>query len=72
MEVTIGSLDDPAAVPPLRNFGVESRLAWVAELVPGRLPDTTTEQFATRDRRQPAASGPRYAGRLETAHYIEG
>ena len=41
MEVTIGSLDDPAAVPPLRNFGTESRLAWVADLVPGRLPDAT-------------------------------
>jgi hypothetical protein len=48
MEVTIGSLDDPAAVPPLRNFGTESRLGWVADLVPGRLPDTTTEQLATR------------------------
>lgn len=48
MEVTIGSLGVPAAVPPLRNFGTESRLAWVADLVPGRLPDATTEQLATR------------------------
>jgi hypothetical protein len=48
MEVTIGSLDDPAAVPPLRNFGTESRLAWIGDLVPGHLPDTTTEQLATR------------------------
>ena len=48
MEVTIGSLDHPAAVPPLRNFGAESRLGWIADLVPGRLPDTTSDQIATR------------------------
>jgi hypothetical protein len=50
MEVTIGSLDDPAAAPPLRNFGIESRLAWVGELVPGRLPDMTTDQLPPRNR----------------------
>ena len=50
MEVTIGSLDDPAAVPPRKNFGTESRLAWVADLVPGRLPDMTTGQLPPRDR----------------------
>jgi hypothetical protein len=48
MEVTLGSLDDPAAVPALANFGIESRLPWIADLVPGRLPDKTTAQIAKR------------------------
>jgi hypothetical protein len=50
MEITIGSLDDPALVPPVRNYGTESRLPWIAELVPGRLPDMTTDQLPARDR----------------------
>ena len=50
MEVTIGSLDDPAAVPAVRNYGTESRLPWIAELVPGRLPDVTTDALPPRDR----------------------
>jgi len=48
MEVTIGSLDNPAAVPPLRNFGAEGRMPWLADLLPGHLPEVTTEQHATR------------------------
>jgi hypothetical protein len=48
MEVTIGSLDDPAAVPPVRNFGAESRLPWIAGLMPGALPDTTSDQLPPR------------------------
>lgn len=44
MEVTIGSLDDPKAVPPTLNFGVESRLSWIADLAPGRLPDKHTAE----------------------------
>ena len=61
MEVTIGSLDNPAAVPALRNFGTESRLAWVADLVPGRLPDMTTDQLPARNivgRQQPDHDTP--------------
>jgi len=50
MEVTIGSLDNPAAVPPVRNFGAESRLRWIADLMPGQLPDVTTGQLPPRDR----------------------
>jgi len=50
MEVTIGSLDDPAAVPARKNFGTESRLAWVADLVPGVLPDMTSDQLPARNR----------------------
>ena len=50
MEVTIGSLDDPASVPPRRNFGAESRLPWIAELLPGRLPDMTSDQLPARNR----------------------
>jgi hypothetical protein len=51
MEVTIGSLDHPELAPPKLNFGAESRLPWIAELVPGKLPDKQTSQTgaATRD-----------------------
>jgi hypothetical protein len=52
MEVTIGSLDHPERVPPRLNFGVESRLPWLADLAPGRLPGKQTSEIAaTRDRR---------------------
>jgi len=40
--VSIGSLDDPAAIPPQHQYGVEARLAWFATLpkLPG---DVSTE-----------------------------
>ena len=50
MEVTIGSLDDPAGAPPKRAFGVESRLRWVADLLPGRLPETRSDELPARNR----------------------
>lgn len=42
IELTIGSLDEPAAAAPRKNFGVESRLPWIADLVAGRLADVIT------------------------------
>ena len=30
--ITIGSLDDPAAIKPTRQYGIESRMPWLAEL----------------------------------------
>jgi len=51
IEFSIGSLDDPEAVPPQRQIGIESRLSWFSTLcaLPG---DTTTEEedpeFAAR------------------------
>ena len=42
IEVTTGTLDDAASVPPTKNFGVEARVPWIGLLVPGRIPDTTT------------------------------
>jgi len=53
MEVAIGSLDRAELAPPRLNFGVESRLPWIADLVPGRLPDRQTSQpdAASRDLR---------------------
>lgn len=50
MEVTIGSLDHPDRAPPLMNFGVESRHAFVADLVPGVLPDKLTSESAAAGR----------------------
>ncbi len=49
IEVTTGSLDNPAAVPISKNFGVESRLPWIDLLAVGRLPDVTTAEAATRE-----------------------
>ena len=51
MEVTVGSLDHPERVPPRLHYGVESRLPWIADLMPGRLPDRLTSEggAATRD-----------------------
>ena len=42
IEVTTGSLDTPAAAPPSKNFGSESRLHWIDLLQPGQLPDIRT------------------------------
>lgn len=44
IEVTTGTLDEPASVPPIKNFGAESRLHWIDLLQPGRLPDITTAE----------------------------
>ncbi len=32
IDVTIGSLDDPGAVPPERHYGIESRVYWLDTL----------------------------------------
>ena len=42
IDVTIGSLDHPASAAPQKNVGIEARLPWLAELVPGTLPDQVT------------------------------
>ena len=39
IEVTTGTLDDAASVPPTKNFGTESRLPWIDLIAVGRLPD---------------------------------
>lgn len=33
MNITLGSLDDPAAVPPVSTYGVEAKMPWLAEAV---------------------------------------
>jgi hypothetical protein len=43
--VSLGSLDDPAAVAPRRAYGLESKLPFFAEL--GALPGTRTEEGRT-------------------------
>jgi hypothetical protein len=42
IDVTIGSLDDPAAAKPTSQVGVESRVPWWHELF--ELPERTTQQ----------------------------
>ena len=41
ISVSLGSLDDPSRVAPAKQYGVESRLPFVATLT--NLPDATTE-----------------------------
>jgi len=41
ISVTLGSLDAPQDVPPVRHYGIESRLAWLDRI--GALPGETTE-----------------------------
>jgi hypothetical protein len=48
IEVTTGSLDTPALLPPTKNFGAQSRMPWIDLLMPGRLPDVTTQEHLTR------------------------
>ena len=47
MSVAIGSLDDPAAFPPVDQHGVESRLSWVNDL--GQLPDRPSTEAEAPD-----------------------
>jgi hypothetical protein len=48
IEVTTGSLDQPASLPITKNFGVEARLPWIDRLMPGQLPEVSTMDHATR------------------------
>jgi hypothetical protein len=49
IEVTTGSLDNPAMAPLTKNFGTESRLPWIGLLAPGEVPDVTTAEISTGD-----------------------
>jgi hypothetical protein len=42
IEVTIGSLDDPSAVPPHHAYGIEGRVAWLDQIA--TLPAIETEE----------------------------
>jgi hypothetical protein len=42
IDFTLGSLDHPEAVPPEKEVGVESRVAWLRQAVCGGLPERTT------------------------------
>jgi len=47
ISVSIGSLDDPSAFPPVDQHGVESRLPWANGL--GHLPDRPTTETEDAD-----------------------
>lgn len=51
LNVTIGSLDDPAAVKPVTQDGVEARIAWFAEL--HALPEIVTEDAVRVNHQHP-------------------
>jgi hypothetical protein len=48
ISISLGSLDDPASVPPLRQYGLESRLPFVATLA--TLPGSRTEDEVPPER----------------------
>jgi hypothetical protein len=48
ISVSLGSLDDPSRFKPAEQFGIESRIAWVDEIL--TLPGTTTESDVSSER----------------------
>ena len=48
INISLGSLDDPIAVPPLKQYGVESRMPWFDTIA--QLPESTTESDVPADR----------------------
>jgi hypothetical protein len=48
MDVSIGSLDEPVRVRPTKQLGIESRIAWFADL--HLLPATATEDDIAPER----------------------
>ncbi|WP_306118699.1 MULTISPECIES: GFA family protein [unclassified Roseitalea] len=48
--LTLGSLDDPAAVPPVSTYGTESRMPWLAEAVARPGPTTEEDEFVDGQR----------------------
>jgi hypothetical protein len=48
VSVTIGSLDDPEAVRPVLQFGIEGKLSWTGDL--DRLPVQRTEDWMRENR----------------------
>ena len=61
IEVTTGSLDHPEAMPPVKNFGVESRLPWIGLLPPGQLPETPTAESGSATRAVVSRQHPDHA-----------
>jgi hypothetical protein len=47
ISVALGSLDDPSSLPPVKQYGVESRLPFLATLT--TLPGVRTQDIVTPD-----------------------
>lgn len=45
INVTLGSLDDPAAVPPVSTYGTEAKMPWLAEAAARDGRTTEEEEF---------------------------
>ena len=50
VSVTLGSLDRPEDVPPVRHYGIEGRLRWLDHI--GTLPFETTDESMAADRQR--------------------
>ena len=50
ISVTLGSLDHPQDVPPVRHYGIEGRLGWLDHI--GTLPVETTDESMAADRQR--------------------
>lgn len=50
ISITLGSLDHPEQVPPVRQYGIEGRLSWLDRI--GSLPFETTDEAMAPDRQR--------------------
>jgi hypothetical protein len=50
ISVTLGSLDNPDEVPPVRQYGIEGRLSWLERIA--ALPFETTDDMMPADRKR--------------------
>lgn len=50
VNIALGSLDDPKAVPPVKQYGLEARMPWFATIA--ALPGSATEDDIPADRLQ--------------------
>ena len=69
MTVTLGSLDNPGAVPPVSGYGDEAKYPWIAEACarPGRA--TEDEEYLDGQRVRDIAATNRQHPDHETTHW---
>jgi hypothetical protein len=64
LNITLGSLDDPTAIEPVRQMGVEARMPWFSHL--HKLPATVTDEGFTPAQLQEVVKSRRTHPDLDT------